>query len=32
MAVMMGAEMESRISSGSVCVDEGAIRKARGEK
>lgn len=29
-AVMTGAEIESLISSGSVCVDEGAIRRARG--
>lgn len=30
MAVMKGAEMERELSSGSVCVDEGAIRRARG--
>lgn len=30
MAVMKGAEMERQIVSGSVCVDEGAIRRARG--
>lgn len=29
MAVMMGAEMERALSSGSVCVDQGAIRRAR---
>ena len=29
-AVMTGAEMERQIVSGSVCVDEGAIRRARG--
>lgn len=32
MAVMKGAEMESQISSGSVCVDQGAIDRARGAK
>lgn len=33
MAVMKGAEMERAISSGSVCVDQGAIDRARsGEK
>ena len=32
MAVMKGAEMERQISSGSVCVDQGAIRRARGAK
>ena len=31
-AVMKGAEIERQIMSGSVCVDEGAIRRARGEK
>lgn len=31
-AVMTGAEMESLISSGSVCIDKGAIDRARGEK
>lgn len=31
-AVMTGAEIESLISSGGVCVDQGAIRRARGEK
>jgi hypothetical protein len=30
MAVMKGAEIERQIMSGSVCVDEGAIRRARG--
>ncbi len=30
MAVMMGAEIERQISSGSVCVDQGAIDRARG--
>ena len=30
MAVMKGAEMEREISSGSVCVDKGAIDRARG--
>lgn len=30
MAVMKGAEMERDLSFGSVCVDEGAIRRARG--
>ena len=30
MAVMKGAEMERDLSSGSVCVDQGAIRRARG--
>lgn len=29
-AVMTGAEIESLISSGSVCVDKGAIDRARG--
>lgn len=32
MAVMKGAEMERYLSSGSVCVDQGAIDRARGEK
>lgn len=32
MAVMKGAEMERALSSGSVCVDQGAIDRARGEK
>lgn len=32
MAVMKGAEIKRQIMSGSVCVDEGAIRRARGEK
>ena len=31
-AVMKGAEIKRQIMSGSVCVDEGAIRRARGEK
>lgn len=30
MEVMKGAEIESLISSGSVCVDKGAIDRARG--
>lgn len=30
MAVMKGAEIESLLSSGSVCVDKGAIDRARG--
>lgn len=30
MAVMKGAEMERALSSGSVCVDQGAIDRARG--
>ena len=30
MAVMKGAEMERELSSGSVCVDQGAIDRARG--
>ena len=30
MAVMKGAEMEREISSGSVCIDKGAIDRARG--
>ena len=30
MAVMKGAEMKRQISSGSVCVDQGAIDRARG--
>lgn len=30
MAVMNGAEMERALSSGSVCVDQGAIDRARG--
>ena len=30
MAVMKGAEMERALSSGSVCVDKGAIDRARG--
>ena len=32
MAVMKGAEMERDLSSGSVCVDRGAIDRARGAK
>ncbi len=32
MAVMKGAEMERDLSFGSVCVDYGAIDRARGEK
>lgn len=32
MAVMKGAEMERQIVSGRVCVDKGAIRRARSEK
>lgn len=32
MAVMKGAEMERDLSSGSVCVDQGAIDRARGAK
>lgn len=32
MAVMKGAELQRDISSGSVCVDQGAIRRARNEK
>lgn len=32
MAVMKGAEMERDLSSGSVCVDKGAIDRARGAK
>lgn len=32
MAVMKGAEIKRQIVSGSVCIDEGAIRRARGEK
>ena len=32
MAVMKGAEMERALSSGSVCVDQGAIRRAHGAK
>ena len=33
MAVMKGAEMERDLSSGSVCIDKGAIDRARcGEK
>lgn len=31
-AVMTGAEIESLISSGRVCVDKGAIDRARNEK
>lgn len=31
-AVMKGPEMERQIVSGSVCVDQGAIDRARGEK
>lgn len=31
-AVMKGAEIERQIMSGSVCIDEGSIRRARGEK
>jgi len=30
MAVMMGAEMERDLSSGSVCIDKGSIDRARG--
>lgn len=30
MAVMKGAEIAGQISSGSVCVDQGAIDRARG--
>lgn len=30
MAVMKGAEMERDLSSGSVCIDKGAIDRARG--
>ena len=30
MAVMKGAEMERELSSGSVCIDKGAIDRARG--
>ena len=32
MAVMKGAEMERDLSSGSVCIDKGAIDRARGAK
>lgn len=32
MAVMKGAEMERDLSSGNVCVDQGAIDRARGAK
>lgn len=32
MAVMKGAEIKRQIISSSVCIDEGAIRRARGEK
>lgn len=32
MAVMKGAEMERELSSGSVCVDQGAIDRARGSE
>lgn len=32
MAVMKGAEMERDLSSGNVCIDQGAIDRARGEK
>ena len=32
MAVIKGAEMERDLSSGSVCIDKGAIDRARGEK
>lgn len=32
MAVMKGAEMERELSSGSVCIDKGAIDRARNEK
>ena len=32
MAVMKGAEMERDLSYGSVCVDQGAIDRERGEK
>lgn len=31
MAVMKGAEFERQISDGSVCIDQGAIDRARGE-
>lgn len=31
-AVLKGAEMERDLSSGSVCIDKGAIDRARGEK
>lgn len=30
MAVMKGAEMERELSSGSVCIDQGASNRARG--
>lgn len=30
MAVMKGAEMERDLSSGSVCIDQGALRRAHG--
>ena len=30
MAVMKGAEMKRELSSGSVCIDKGAIDRARG--
>ena len=30
MAVMKGAEMERELSSGSICIDKGAIDHARG--
>jgi hypothetical protein len=32
MAVMKGAEMERELSYGSVCVDKGAIDRARGDE
>ena len=32
MAVMKGAEMERDLSFGSVCIDKGAIDRARNEK
>lgn len=32
MAVMKGAEMERELSSGSVCIDQGAIDRARRRK
>ena len=31
LAVMTGAEMERELSSGSVCIDKGAIDRARSE-
>ena len=30
MAVMKGAEMERDLSAGSVCIDQGALRRAHG--